>query len=88
MAVLVYVSEEEEGAVAAALQNQQNSNVKFEDVFSLRIGAVGLAFVLPGDEIVHLLEGVDGGLLAAVGHVLADAEVGLIGVDVGRVGGE
>ncbi len=70
------------------MQDHEHCDVELDDVLGLRVGAIGLSFVLAGDEVVEFFEGVEGGLLAAIGHVLADAEVGLVGVDVGGVGGE
>jgi hypothetical protein len=78
--------EDGEGIVAFALKNHENGNIELDYVFSLRIVATAFPLVLASNYIVEFLEAVERGLLTAVGHVLADAEIGLVGVDVGGIG--
>lgn len=85
---MIDLLEDNQGAISSALKGHQNGDVELDDVFSLRIIAASLPLVLAGNYIVQFLETVEGGLLAAIGHVLADAEIGLVGVDIGGICGE
>lgn len=86
VAVLVNFSENDKCVISSALQYHEDGYVELHDIFSLRVVAIALSFILACDEIVEFFEGVECGLLAPIGHVLADAEVGLVGVDIGGVG--
>lgn len=84
---MVDLFEDDQCVVSSALQYHQNSDVELHDIFSLWVAAIALTFILACDEIIEFFEGVECRLLAAICHVLADAEVWLVGVDVGRVRG-
>lgn len=80
--MVVDLLEHDEGIIPASLQGHEDGDVELDDVLSLRIVASALPFVLPRDDVIQFLEAVERGLLASIGHVLADGEVGLVGIDV------
>lgn len=84
--MVVDLPEHDQRAVPPSLQGHEDGDVELDDVLGLRVVARALPLVLPGDDVVQFLEAVEGGLLASVGHVLADGEIGLVGIDVRRVG--
>lgn len=49
VAIVVDLLQQRKGTVPTPLQNQQYCDVELEDVFSLRVSAVTLSFVLPSD---------------------------------------
>jgi hypothetical protein len=85
---VVDLPEEEECVVAPALEDHEDGDVQFDYILRLRVVSVAFPLVLACDDVIEFLERVQEGLLAAIGHVLADAEVRLVGVDVGGVRGQ
>lgn len=86
--IMVNLFENDECVISSALQYHQDGDVDLHNILSLRIAAIAFSLVFACNEIVELFEGVECGLLTPIGHVLADTEVWLIGVDVGGVGGQ
>jgi len=82
--LLVYFLENQNGDLPLALQNQEDGNVELDDGLGLQFRSVVVPLELLDEYIVESAETVVGGLLAAVGQVLADGQVGLVGVVVGR----
>ena len=86
--MVVYFLKDSQPAISFSLQDHQDGNIEFYVVLGLRVVPIEFAFVFALGEFVHFFEAVEGGLLASIGHVFADVEVGLIAIDVGLVGCE
>ena len=83
-----YVIEYGERVLSPSLQDEQYCDVELDDALGLRVSAGEVTLVALEQVVLELLEAVLGGLGAAVGEVLTDGEVGLVGVEVDGVGVE
>jgi len=82
VALLVDLFKDQNGDVSLPLQNEEDCDVELDDGLGLQFGSGLVPFEFAEQEVVEPAETVGGSLGGAVGQVLADGEVGFVGVVV------
>lgn len=72
IAVLIDVLKEQYRTVSPPLKDQQYRDVELNDVVRMRLQSALFSLPFPSEQVVEFSYAVEGGLLAAIGQILAD----------------